>query len=199
MFSLKPYLNQRLTKEQYIRCLQQEWHLARHATDEIDRAAWGCENVAVRKGLFDHADEERQPVPHRQWVEEDLAELGANLTNPTAATSKLLSVLYTIARSRSSYRVLGLSLVAESFSPQLNLDAILPHDVGTARRFIDRHAKLDVGHVKHVKAIISHLNWWQRMRVRLAAIRFKWLFARFLISARNGPKRPWFWAAPATY
>jgi len=197
VFDLLQFQGGRLTREQYIGVLGQEYHLSRAAPANLRAAADRLASLSAGKSarhqkvsdwLRKHASEEDG---HFIWALQDLNDLGVKVPPPqTYETTSLLVTVQSIATSTAPYRILGLSDVVEHFAPTLKVETLLPEGIGEASRFIGRHSKVDVQHAKEVDEAIGWLSDKEQGEVRATAKVFESLFRNFLLAAaRSGHQK----------
>lgn len=185
MDNMAELMRTRLSRPQYVGVLGQEYHLSSNAPRNLRLAASQVEKdlPELAAWLRHHADDEDG---HHLWAEDDLADLGETIPPATDATRRLLTRVRQIASGDHAYRILGLSYVVEHTAPQIDPDELLPHDVGSANRFIVRHTKVDIKHAEEVDEAIAALPEALQAEVFEQAAEFRELFHAFLLAAAFG-------------
>lgn len=173
-------LQRRLTREEYLGLLGQEYHLSLAAPENLRRAAARVSDARLARWLEQHAADEDG---HHLWALRDLADLGATPPAPTEATRRLLERVAQVAGGDEPHTILGLSVVVEHAAPRVDPAMLLPEGLGKATRFVVRHTKVDVKHAREVDEMIAALAPAQRAQVEERAKEFAALFVAFLMAA----------------
>lgn len=185
MAELSELLNRRLSLAQYLSVLGQEYHLAINAPLNFQIAADRCDDPSVVRFLLAHAAE---VDGHHEWAAQDLADLGASVPPPNAATLRLLEHVRSLACGGEPHRVLALCLVSGQIAPTLDVERVIPPAAGSAIRFVLNHREMDLLRAAEARAVIDALPAERREQVLHEAALLSGRFVDFYASAA-GPVR----------
>jgi hypothetical protein len=173
--------NVKLTLEQYVSLLSQEFYFASVTSINLRIAAKNCPFPNIADYLRHHAKDEDG---HNIWAMQDLLELGHSVPlPPTKATEALLRHMSVVSNGDESYKFLGLSMIVENLAPKIDINMLLPENIGEAKRFVERHTKVDVLHSKEINELIASLDIPLQKGIEGAAMEFIILYADFLSQA----------------
>jgi hypothetical protein len=175
----------RLTKEQYVSFLSQEFYFANSTPINLRLAANNCPFPIISDFLTHHAKDEDG---HAVWALQDIMDLGMCTPLPVKKeTDKLISYARSVCRGCESYKILGLSVLVENLAPSVDLSKLLPENIGSAVRFIERHSKVDVKHAQEINELIAESDPPIRKGIEGSAMEFIILYADFLHAATDTP------------
>ena len=176
----------RLTIDEYIKYLTQQYHFALHIESIMRLAAETYIKNQYTFGedipnfLMHHAQDE---AGHHIWAYNDLNKLGATPIGPyNLATSELLDKLIIVAQGSFLWGVLGLSEIVENFAPTIEIEDIVPQEAIdiNADTFIRRHIKVDVRHAKEINDCIKTFSEGKKMHFPYYRQIFTQLYQTFL-------------------
>lgn len=162
-----------ITRDEYVRFLQQEYHYVKATTPNLAAAArsvrldGGSDKAVLADRLEEHAREE---AGHHLWILDDLESLGEpreriNQVEICPAVEAYLAYFNHIANSRHAVGFFGQAYVLETgavgsadlMSKALRERSNIPN-IENAVKFVDLHGIVDVAHVEELMRILQYVT-----------------------------------------
>ena len=159
-------LSEGLSREDYLRFLEQLYHVVWHFCPTMATAAARCgdENRELRYALYESIADEKG---HEMWVLEDIAAIGGDpeavkISTPEVPVRAMIGHNYYMAGNQNPWSVMGMVHVLEEISANYSsrVAAMVAKRLGITDgqgfHFLGSHGSLDEEHAGEFKKFIQH-------------------------------------------